>query len=1496
MWPLKAQISDENRITTMQTAQRKSVGRTPLKDLTAQSFTLSEQNSLVKTRLNSNKSPSLTVNKQHFKENKSGNTGTSPVSIWVESETQVPLMDNTISEVCASKRLKPITLFETKFTTLNSDGLAPKMKSKDSSNIHECLQPSEPATSEKILCLSACGQEKFPLNCLDSDSSFPSNADPCMNVTASLPVETQINEQESRKDRDQKLEADTCPVTVPLSHKSVVVSQCSSQALGETRKSLELQLCANEALKESPFGISLTINEAFSHAASTFCIPEQNDVAVSHQGIIDPSLSNHFNESANGNNCPNKTEEVQLLLSLKEEERVPNASELESCKMLNGLANDTYLIDTSSAASPEHVDKHSFPALTTNLISTEYSEQDGLDCSQIISTLDNTQPEGYYNKADKTDVNKPLKGDDSVLPMSHKTKESPATYPTTYIPLQQLADSSSKIFLHSFIQEEVCNKTFDLDCITIKDKKVDFKCIEPNSIIHTRSCDETDDLLVGCKLLPEQTGGTLKIKDIADRGTDYKTELESSIVLEEEMASKNYDGSLKNENVKVRPSIVVQSDTGQAAVPLVASANESRSDSVANPRDSVVNNQLQARNFDIPKLYKSVLSKMSPKGESSKLEVGTCSTPTSTSNTSTWTTPIMLLNKSLNTSWDFEKGRSSPRDNASETDSLLWNFSRESFNKASREELMDRLESTLIVVEVLSRQLQGWQQNRIGSRPSEQRDSATQTCVTYTSTEEQYYHNLYVETMERLQNMQRCNDVEKKLQEILKRSVDVLISNKTQSMSLIEFAENMQDKTQEDKADISRKMCQARSLIADHMTLLNKMNKKMQANQHQMAEMRTSMEKAVGDKEAADQCLKDLETHSSTVIAQLQRDLESEQLLCDAVKKAYTQQLSFNEELVDFAKKAQSVCSEMEEDRVQLQVKCSQARELMSKHWVLFDMMKNKTDHAVHKFESMKSERDAAYLEKNEMCNQLEDVNSQKAQLETGIAHLSSELESLMEQICKLKSENDHLKLENSEQTEELCAKDSSMKLLEKELNETTIREQEIKEHNKKLSAETVPRLEQKLLEALQEKEVLQIKIQEFQKQHASQTASYKESIEFLEQENHVWFEQVAETESQLKNNLFALRERNLQCETQKDRISELQSELLKLKEEFQMTKEAANDTLLKMGKEISDSSTEAGKIRDNLLCVKEQIMDTLHAEVAGASQMLETPARGLGSCPSTYMINSTLKSQTKQSKTAKNAESIWSETSAFTIVQPVASPTTDNKEETLPDVICELGEIVSNFAVSSSYVIGVKEQEIEDFKREISDLKDELQNMHFKNTIEKRDLMEEIGILKRKNRNLEDCVNSKQQCVQELEEIVNQQEQRLLQQVSKEKEREDMMQENATLKRSLQQCESELLVLKDELSKNPTEAARDWMQEKLLLHKDLRKLRLMLVETENSKSEILHRAMRHRNILEGNLARSELELKKLDDTIEKIRKTLLSIPEVVSNCEELKQMLEYLN
>ncbi|KAG8590408.1 hypothetical protein GDO81_006752 [Engystomops pustulosus] len=897
---------------------------------------------------------------------------------------------------------------------------------------------------------------------------------------------------------------------------------------------------------------------------------------------------------------------------------------------------------------------------------------------------------------------------------------------------------------------------------------------------------------------------------------------------------------------------------------------------------------------DLSLFSREIFKNVTPRMFASPHDTGTSMTPVSTSEGVTWTTPIMLLNKSMNTSYDLlSKQEKDAKDNSSETDSLLWNFSREALRNASRDDLMDRLEGALIVVEVLSRQLQGWQQNNICPKPSEQRECATQTCVTYTSTEEQYYHNLYLQTLSRLRSVQRSQEEEQMLNLHLKAATEALTSHRNKASSMIEFATSLYETTEKDRGDLKQKMGCTRKLITDHMSVLEKMSEKLKESFHQRDEMKANMEKAIQEKEAADQCLRDLEIHSSAAIAQLRRDLESERQLCESVKEAYEQQRSYNEELADFVHGAQIVCSKVEEDRTQLQKQCSQAKGLMSLHWRLFEVMKEKTKSALDEYEGLQMERDVAVLEKEKVQGHLESMQYQNEQLTLENSRLGSELELLMGSLCTLKSDIEQLNDEKSEYEELLDAKNSSMKLLEKELNEATARGLEYQDRIKYLAGQVVPSLELDLSDALIQKENLQKQLEGLAKEHTSQVMCYKESLEFLEQENSVCREQVAETESQLKTHHLTVLERNYLCENLKDTIKDLEKKVSDLQDQLSRSQEEAQGKIMNLSKRISDSYVEVSKIKSHMLSLMETLKESM--EIKTTEHSLPGSLRTSRS----FLPHLDEELTTKDFNTTdpeERRESIWSKTSAFTVVLPATSQSAGTQEEHLPDVVRELSNIVSDVITVSSNAMEEKRQIVQDFKMEISSLNEELQNQRFQHASEMRVLQEEVVALKRQNCVWEEKVNCKQKCISELQEVVNKQEQKIWQQFSKAKESEALVQENAQLQLSLKVYEKEVEVLKQELAQNPTEAARSWMQEKLLLHKDLTTLRLKLCDTEYSKSEAIQRLSRHKDILKANLAHSEAEVQKLDDIIVRIRQVLLSIPEIVNNCDKLRTLMEFLN
>ncbi|XP_063811940.1 sperm-associated antigen 5 [Pseudophryne corroboree] len=904
----------------------------------------------------------------------------------------------------------------------------------------------------------------------------------------------------------------------------------------------------------------------------------------------------------------------------------------------------------------------------------------------------------------------------------------------------------------------------------------------------------------------------------------------------------------------------------------------------------------QSRFHDIPLFSRSVFKKVTPRMLASPCESGTSMTPILTSDGVTWTTPIMLLNRSMNTSLDTVcSAERSAKDNASETDALLWNFTRETLCNASREELMDRLEGSLIIVEVLSRELQGWQQAKVSSKPSEQRECATQTCVTYCTAEEQHYHNLYLKTLSKLQSLQHWQEEEKHLQHILKEVTENLVSYNSEAASMIDFAENLYESTQKDRGDLNQNVSCARTLLEEHLLTLAKANQKVQDCLLQRDEMRARMEDANCAKEAANQCLEDLEIHSSAIIAELRRDLESETQFCNAVKEAYKQQLSYNEELVGFVDTAQSVCTEMDDDRTQLLSQCSEARLLMSQHWRLFEIMKKKTQTALEEYEEIKNERDMAILENDEVFRHLKNEKSQNEQVILENSRLGSELETLMGFMCKLESEIEQLRDRNSELVEQSSAKDSSLKLLEKELNEATVRGQEYQDRIKFLSAEILPSLERNLSEALSQKKDLQTQLKVLKKENASQIAYYTETLEFLERENGVCREQVSETESQLKTHHLTLLERNFQCENLKDTVKELQTEVNELHEKLSNTKDDAQNMVTKMSKEISDSSEVVSKIRSHLLEHIENRRESANGETKAVLFGPHTPGGSLvlhNNFHEEHMNATNLNATDSEDQTA---EGIWSKTSAFTVVLPVASPSPGTPQVNLEDLLHELSNTVTEVITNSSYAIDANQKIIEEFKKESACMKKELQNEKFRHTSDIRNMQLELDELRRRNCILDEKVNSKEKCITQLQEVITQQEQKILQQFSKAKASEALIEENEKLQLSLKLCENEVQVLKAELAQSPADAARNWIQEKLLLHKELATLKLKLVDTDCAKSETVQRLMRHIDILTTNLHHSEAEVHKLDNIIEKIRMALRSVPDVTSS-DILKQLVEFLN
>ncbi|NXU68073.1 SPAG5 protein, partial [Horornis vulcanius] len=142
------------------------------------------------------------------------------------------------------------------------------------------------------------------------------------------------------------------------------------------------------------------------------------------------------------------------------------------------------------------------------------------------------------------------------------------------------------------------------------------------------------------------------------------------------------------------------------------------------------------------------------------MATGTSMTPVLSTATGTFMTPRDVWERSMNTS---RGSLPCAKDSAAETDSLLWHCPREQLKTLPRAELEGRLESTLIIIEVLSLQLRDWQERqrlRPGVGPAKQRDALTQTDTTHPEGVREIYWQLCLELWRKTEPVQRQWGVE----------------------------------------------------------------------------------------------------------------------------------------------------------------------------------------------------------------------------------------------------------------------------------------------------------------------------------------------------------------------------------------------------------------------------------------------------------------------------------------------------------------------------------------------------------------------------------------------------------------------------------------------------------------------------------------------------------------------------------------------------------------
>ncbi|MGH0173321.1 UNVERIFIED_CONTAM: hypothetical protein FKN15_065060 [Acipenser sinensis] len=305
--------------------------------------------------------------------------------------------------------------------------------------------------------------------------------------------------------------------------------------------------------------------------------------------------------------------------------------------------------------------------------------------------------------------------------------------------------------------------------------------------------------------------------------------------------------------------------------------------------------------------------------------------------------------------------------------------------------------------------------------------------------------------------------------------------------------------------------------------------------------------------------------------------------------------------------------------------------------------------------------------------------------------------------------------------------------------------------------------------------------------------------------------------------------------------------------------------------------------------------------------------------------------SRTDTDSEEQKPDGLGSGNSAFTRVVPTTPKKIQETEQGgLLERLEGLGETVTELFSTISQLREARESEEKELRQNNADLQSQLHALTLKQASEVSDLKEEIEGLQTKIELQNQALKRKAEKEKELEKLCEEYEATRQLFHSQRSETVSLRREMAELQHSLQMAETEALALREELSKRRTETGQgdswveekillrketealalreelskrrtetgqgdSWVEEKILLRKEVRKLTERLLEAEDGKSKLLSRAIRHRAVFEENLRKSDQELKGLDEMIEAVRRTLSSIPNVVANCEELKNLQTYL-
>ncbi|KAM7009700.1 sperm-associated antigen 5 [Tautogolabrus adspersus] len=941
----------------------------------------------------------------------------------------------------------------------------------------------------------------------------------------------------------------------------------------------------------------------------------------------------------------------------------------------------------------------------------------------------------------------------------------------------------------------------------------------------------------------------------------------------------------------------------------------------------------------------------------------TRATPTESHNACVGTSPMKQIDHSVNTSGKFERKREfCAVDSCTLTDPLLWNVPPGSIECLPREELEQRLRSSMIMVEALVQQLAAARTPpSAGPAPSDLREKLVQTDHTELS-QTTMHRDLYLEALRRIGELELGGS---SLQSLITCMQDMKITMTTLGCDTDAALTNMkkiENVVREDHQSLVSHYGQMKSLLEKTKETQTVMTQKVKDAFHQRDDMRMQMEETFSSKEAAFSAMQQLRTHSATEISELEKIVGSHQELLAALNQTYPEQVALNRVYTEILDSAYDVLSTTKDDQSSLMKELCTVRGLLQRAAPLLLKLNEKAAAALRERDVHLSERDQAVEEREQIeeeWNQanlnLQTAGEQISDLNLQVTILTSEMGVLRQKLAERDQERGQLERKVTELSATVSSSLASYTFLEQALAaETTKLQQSWKDIQ--LSKDRANELEGSLGESEQrvcelsqalarsEEQLSQLQVlsqsQNLQIQQlqdvCTQLSSVREENEFLQMENELAREQMAESERGLRANLQGLRERNLQCEDLKGELGQLKHEYRSLLEKLETTRSKASTTQLELQERLAQAVTEITLLHHTLRGLTNELHTALNEQTPepmkdNKSQLVHNMERRHPSSSFVDSIMVALTAEKEEENVAETppaagtaaclhvlreipfqkylpepqCEALFSQTSAFTRIaitpkknlNAVEFEPEEDEQSSEAELFADLSSTVTELVSNITLLRERKEAHLQELHHTICVLQRELQAANSRHEAEVLELKHQLNRL---NNLMEKGSHALQQKAQDEKTVI-----KLMSEIQEAQDilnrhktdSNELRKEVVELRRSLQQSKVESQFLRVELTKAGGQSANPahFMEEKIQLLKEVEKLKLSLQEVEQARGKLLERAKRHQIIHQTNQQKSENELQMLNKMINRVRETLLSLPEVVENSEQLQQLVEYI-